>query len=163
MQTALPSVLPAEWNILCKQGVFWLCPSLELADIEVRESVIDEAMHGSVLAVCILVHKAWDEIGRDGNDKSLRDVKTTKKHHHQTTAAWVCVSGLINSGGNVHVQVNLEWWWRGSEQCSTQMKQHCSFRGIRVLCSCAGSYFITEIAQHLSTSFLFSSENHLPF
>lgn len=114
MQTALTSTLPAEWNLLCKQGVFWLCPSLELADVEVWEGVIDEAMHGSILAVCILIHKAWDEIGGDSNDKSLRDGKTNKQKttKKETTASWICVSRLSNSGENFHVQVNLEWWWR---------------------------------------------------
>lgn len=50
--------------------------------------MIDEAMHGSILAVCILIHKAWDEIGGDSDDKSLRGgkTKTNKQKHHESVS-----------------------------------------------------------------------------
>lgn len=41
--------------------------------------MIDEAMHGSILTVCILIHKAWNEVRCDSNYKSLRD----KNQQHQ--------------------------------------------------------------------------------
>lgn len=35
---------------------------LEVSDVEVRQSVIDEAVHGAVQAVHVLVDQPWDEV-----------------------------------------------------------------------------------------------------
>lgn len=45
--------------------------------------MIDEAMHGSILTVCILIHKAWNEIRCDSNYKSLRDKKNPTKQQRR--------------------------------------------------------------------------------
>lgn len=58
--------------------VHWLdgrCAFLKVTDVEVRQSVIDEAMHGAVGAVHVLVDEPWDEVRSEGDDKSLRDTK----------------------------------------------------------------------------------------
>lgn len=46
---------------------------LEVTDVEVRQSVIDEAMHGAVGAVHVLVDQPWDEVRGKGDDKGLGD------------------------------------------------------------------------------------------
>ena len=54
----------------------WLervCAWLKVTDIEVRQSVIDKAVHGAVRAVHVLVDEPWDEVGGEGDDKGLRD------------------------------------------------------------------------------------------
>lgn len=39
--------------------------------------MVDKAMQSPVVTVGVLVHKAGDKVGGDGNDKSLRDRTTS--------------------------------------------------------------------------------------
>lgn len=48
-----------------------LCAWLEVTDVEKRQSVIDEAMHGAVRAVRVLVDQPWDEVRCEGDDEGL--------------------------------------------------------------------------------------------
>lgn len=68
--------LPAELNLLVKLRVFGLCSFLQLADVEKGEGMVDKAMQSPVVTIGVLVHKAWDKVGGDGNDKSLRNRTT---------------------------------------------------------------------------------------
>lgn len=45
---------------------------LEVTDVEVRQSVIDETMHGPIRAVLVLVDQTRYEVRGEGDDKSLR-------------------------------------------------------------------------------------------
>lgn len=50
---------------------------LEEADIEEGQRVIDEAMHGAVRAVLVLVDHPRDEVGGEGDDKGLLTERST--------------------------------------------------------------------------------------
>lgn len=66
--------IPAYFYLVAQ--VHWLervCAWLKVTDIEVRQSVIDEAVHGAVRAVHVLVDEPWDEVGGEGNDKGIND------------------------------------------------------------------------------------------
>lgn len=52
-------------------GLERLCAWLEVTDVEKRQSVIDEAMHGAVRAVHVLVDQPWDEVRGEGDDEGL--------------------------------------------------------------------------------------------
>lgn len=57
--------------------VHWLqrvCARLEVSDVKVRQSVVDEAVHGAVRAVHVLVDKPRDEVRGEGDDKGLREI-----------------------------------------------------------------------------------------
>lgn len=43
----------------------------EVGDVEVREGVVDEAVHGARVAVHVLIHQSGDEVGREGDHKGL--------------------------------------------------------------------------------------------
>lgn len=45
---------------------------LEVADVEVGQRVIDEAVHGAVRAVHVLVDQPRDEVRRKGDDEGLK-------------------------------------------------------------------------------------------
>lgn len=63
--------------------VHWInrfCARLEVTDIEVRQSVIDEAVHAAVGAVLVLVDQPRDEVRGEGDDKCLRKRKRTLTH-----------------------------------------------------------------------------------
>lgn len=56
--------------------VHWLqrvCAWLEVTDVEVRQGVIDKAVHGAVRAVHVLVDQPWDEVRGEGDYEGLRD------------------------------------------------------------------------------------------
>lgn len=53
-----------------------MCSLLQLTDVEKGEGVVDKAMQSPIVTIGVLVHKAGDKVGGDGNDKSLRN-KTT--------------------------------------------------------------------------------------
>ena len=60
--------VPADLHFIAQaQGVVGGCAVLEVADVEGREGVVDEAMHGPVLTVHVEVHQARDEVGREGD------------------------------------------------------------------------------------------------
>lgn len=44
---------------------------LKITDIEVGETVVDEAVHGSIRTVGILVDQPRDEVGGEGDHESL--------------------------------------------------------------------------------------------
>lgn len=46
---------------------------LKVTDVEVRQGVIDEAVHGAVRAVHVLVDEPWDEVRGEGDDKGLEE------------------------------------------------------------------------------------------
>lgn len=65
-------MLPAYFYFVAQ--VHWLergCAGLEVADVEVRQGVVDEAVHGAVQAVHVLVHQPRDEVRGEGDDKGL--------------------------------------------------------------------------------------------
>lgn len=74
----------------------WLervCSWLEVADIEVRQSVIDEAVHGAIRAVHVLVDQPWDEVRGEGDDKGLGNRKLL-----------IC----LRSSGNLMTRLNYD-------------------------------------------------------
>lgn len=46
---------------------------LEVGDVEVGQGVVDEAVHGAVRAVHVLVDQAGDEVRGEGDDKRLEE------------------------------------------------------------------------------------------
>ncbi len=63
---------PAECNVFAETGDGRHRSWFKVADVKVRERVVDEAMHGPHLAVHVLVDQARDEIWREGDDKGLQ-------------------------------------------------------------------------------------------
>lgn len=53
------------------------CARLEVTDVEGRQGVIDEAMHGAIGAVHVLVDKPGDEVRGEGDDKGLGGDRTS--------------------------------------------------------------------------------------
>lgn len=71
-------------------GLQRLRARLEVTNVEVRQGVIDEAVHGAVGAVHVLVDEPWDEVGGEGDDEGLRDRRMLKtginyKQLHEVT------------------------------------------------------------------------------
>lgn len=65
-------VVPADVHLVAQvQRVVRGRAVLEVADIEGGEGVVDEAVHGPVLAVHVQVHQAGDEVGREGDHEGL--------------------------------------------------------------------------------------------
>lgn len=52
-------------------GIDRIRPRLKVTDIEVGETVVDEAVHGPIRAVHVLVDQPRDEIRGEGNHKGL--------------------------------------------------------------------------------------------
>lgn len=68
--------LPAYFYLVAQ--VHWLkrmCAWLEVTDIKVGESVIDEAVHCSIRAVHVLIDQPWDEVRSEWDDKCLGNKK----------------------------------------------------------------------------------------
>lgn len=66
------STVPAYFHFISQVlWIDWVCLRLKVANIKVGECVIDEAMHGSIRAVHILVDKPWNEVRRERNHKCL--------------------------------------------------------------------------------------------
>lgn len=63
-----PAHLHGVAEVLRVHGLFAL---LEVADVEVGQRVVDEAVHGAVRAVHVLVHHPGDEVRGEGDDKRL--------------------------------------------------------------------------------------------
>lgn len=69
--------LPAYFYLVAQ--VHWLermCAWLEVTDVKVGESVIDEAVHCSIRAVHVLIDQSWDEVRSERDDKCLGKKKT---------------------------------------------------------------------------------------
>lgn len=52
---------------------------LEVAHVEEGQRVVNEAMHGALLAVLVLVDHPWDEVRGEGDDKSLIKKRRMKR------------------------------------------------------------------------------------
>ena len=65
-------MVPADLHFVAQvQGVAGGRAVLEVADVEGREGVVDEAVHGPRLTVHVEVHQARDEVGCEGDHKCL--------------------------------------------------------------------------------------------
>ena len=64
--------VPADLHLVAQiQGVVGGRAILEVTDVEGGEGVVDEAVHGPVLAVHVQVHQARDEVGCEGDHERL--------------------------------------------------------------------------------------------
>lgn len=57
------------------RGVHGSFANLEVAYVEVGERVVDEAVHGPVRTVHVLVNHPRDEVWGEGDDERLEEVK----------------------------------------------------------------------------------------
>lgn len=46
----------------CDSGARKCSAWLKITDVEVRQRVVDEAMHGAILTVHVLINQPWDEV-----------------------------------------------------------------------------------------------------
>lgn len=70
--------LPADFHL--KAGIERVnrpCAILEVTDVEVWECVINEAVHGAVITVHVLIHQPGDEVRGEGDDEGLGDMQNT--------------------------------------------------------------------------------------
>lgn len=71
-----------------------VCARLEVADVEVRQSVVDEAVHGAVHAVHVLVDQPRDEVRGEGDDKGLGGTQSLLKPREAYRVHDVQTAGL---------------------------------------------------------------------
>ena len=66
--------LPANIHTIAQvHGIHGSSAVLKVGDIEVRQGVVDKAMHGAVWAVHIQVDEPGDEVRGEGDDKGLEE------------------------------------------------------------------------------------------
>ena len=91
--------VPADLHLVAQvQGVVGGRAILEVADVEGREGVVDEAVHGPVLTVHVEVHQARDEVGREGDHKRL-----ARERNGQRGPQW--------GGGPAPPEPGQRWPW----------------------------------------------------
>lgn len=65
--TNLPAYVCPLWSVICR----------EIGGVKMCQRPVSITYHRLVLTVVVDVHKAWDEVGRQGNDECLEAMTDT--------------------------------------------------------------------------------------